>query len=52
LSIATAAWGRQLGDQVAVVGREGVAHLVVGQEQDAQRLAAQPDRHAQHRARV
>ena len=43
---------RELGDQVAVVGRERVGDLVVGEEEDPERLAAQPDRHAQHCARV
>ena len=43
---------RQLGDQVAVVGCERMAQLVVGQEDDAQRLAAERDGDAQHGAWV
>src|SRR5216683_3272214 len=40
---------RQLGDQAAVIRRESVADLVVGQEQDTDRLAPQRDGDAQHR---
>ena len=43
---------RQLGDEVPMVGGESVAQPVVGEKDDAQRLAAERDRHAQHRPRI
>ncbi len=43
---------RQFRHQVAVVVREDVPDLVVGEEEHALRFAAQGDRHAKHRPRV